>query len=70
MFDRLGRKRKGWVEIDVSKVEEIPARLARLRETLYPSDTTYCAEPIDIEDARFLLELVELLREPPDPERN
>ncbi len=30
--------------------------LDRIRELLYPSDSTYCAEPISIEDARWLLE--------------
>ncbi len=37
--------------------------LLRIRELLHPTDTTYCAEPIDIEDARWLLAEVERLTE-------
>ncbi len=32
------------------------ARVARLQHTLSPTDPTYCAEPIEIEDARWLLD--------------
>ena len=31
-------------------------RLARIRETLHPTRVGYCAEPLDIDDARWLLE--------------
>lgn len=44
------------------------ARLPRLRELLYPTDPTYCAEPLDIEDARWLLREAECGRRiPADP---
>ena len=36
-----------------------PERIARIRETLHPTRSGYCAEPIDIDDARFLLSIVE-----------
>ena len=36
------------------KLEEMHP-LDRIRELLYPSDETYCAELIDIEDAKWLL---------------
>ncbi len=32
-------------------------RLPRLREQLHPTDPTYGAEPLDIEDARWLLQV-------------
>ncbi len=35
--------------------DEAAAKLARIRRTLYPEDSTYCAEPLDIDDARWLL---------------
>lgn len=41
------------------------SQLHRIRETLNPSDPSYCAELLDIEDARYLLawnlELVQAL---------
>ncbi len=33
-------------------------RLERIGETLYPRDPSYCAEPIDIYDARWLYDHV------------
>jgi hypothetical protein len=33
-------------------------RLERIGETLYPRDPSYSAEPIDIEDARWLYDHV------------
>ena len=38
------------------------SRLARIREQLHPTRPGYCAEPIDIEDARWLLAEVDRLR--------
>jgi hypothetical protein len=35
-------------------------RIDRIRELLHPKDKTYSAEPIDIEDARWLLKQYEL----------
>lgn len=37
-------------------------RLAIIRERLHPTRAGYCAEPIDIEDARWLLAEVDRLR--------
>lgn len=36
-------------------------RLQRIRETLYPTRDGYCSEPIDIDDARWLLAEVDRL---------
>lgn len=33
-------------------------RLQRIGETLYPNDPTYSAEPLDIDDARWLFDHV------------
>lgn len=44
-------------------MSETPAaQLARIREILHPTDETYEAEPLDIEDARWLLAEVDSLR--------
>ena len=38
------------------------ARLAGIREKLHPTRAGYCAEPLDIDEARWLLAEVDRLR--------
>lgn len=53
--------RQGRVMRHVPDGDSPEERLARIRELLHPTDETYCAEPIDTDDARWLLAEVERL---------